>query len=246
MDRQIAASVGASASLAPVLGKLMAGLPSLGSPTAWIVRMLSPWLSNSSRVLDIACGTGALAIALSQRTRCYALGIDGCAAFLDEARRRATGLPRLQFEIGDVGSDAAWRKRFGAGRIDVACMIGLWPLARAAPRLRQCVPPGGLYVVDDAMRTGRRFPDAPTMAEARASVASQGDRVICGRLVPRDVIRRQALQMTRQLEQHAIDIGSREPRLRRALIACIEGQREAGRLLQGPLRPALWIIQRGG
>lgn len=246
MDRQIAASVGASASLAPVLGKLMADLPSLGSPTAWIVRMLSPWLSRSSRVLDIACGTGALAIALSRRTGCHVVGVDGCAVFIDEARRRATGVLRARFDVADVVDDAAWRKHFGAGRVDVACMIGLWPLRRAAPCLRHCVPPGGLYVVDDAVRTGRRFPDAPTMADARALITALGDRVICGRLVPREIVRRQALRTTRELERRAIDIGSRELRLRRALLDCIEGQREAGRLLQGPLRPALWIIQRGG
>ncbi len=41
-------------------------------------------------VLDVACGTGAVAIELARRTGCKVIGIDQSRAMLDEGRRRVT------------------------------------------------------------------------------------------------------------------------------------------------------------
>jgi RluA family pseudouridine synthase len=99
-----------------------------------------------SRVLDLACGQGALARQLAERG-VEVVGVDLSPRLIELARRRARGLsPRPRFAVGDARAlDALDLGEFDA----VACVMGLANLepmedaiASAARRLR----PGGALV----------------------------------------------------------------------------------------------------
>ena len=60
------------------------------------------------RVLDVGCGTGSLAIALTRRAEPAAIvGIDIAAPYIDYAASRSVD-PRLEFRVGDEFSEQSF------------------------------------------------------------------------------------------------------------------------------------------
>ncbi len=64
-----------------------------------VVRRLQPLLKTNAPVLDVACGTGDLSIALFEKTAAQIVGVDFCRPMLEIAARKA---PQLHFVEGDA------------------------------------------------------------------------------------------------------------------------------------------------
>jgi SAM-dependent methyltransferase len=91
----------------PVVGTAYTG----ASATADIVwRLLD--LEPGMKVLDLACGHGALANALAARG-CRVTGLDSSAVFLERARADATAMAvEVEYLAGDMRELPAWTDRF--------------------------------------------------------------------------------------------------------------------------------------
>ena len=63
------------------------------------VEKLKPWVSPGSRILDVACGTGDLSIALFENTGSRITGVDFCRPMLERAARKQAG---IAFVEGDA------------------------------------------------------------------------------------------------------------------------------------------------
>ncbi len=219
------------------------------------------------RLLDLACGKGDLAITLARRhmrpseTRREAarrvgvrrvVAIDACEDFITHARARAArlGVDRLcEFRV--AGLSAAMRPGRGVlardAAFDVAMMIGLWGVERAAPLLSRLVRPGGVYVIDDAFavdaRAARQL-SAATLAEALQHIHAQGDTVLHAALVPLRTVRAANARILARLSRNARELARERPSLRPALAEFIRRQRAASRLLERGLRPGLILARR--
>ena len=120
-------------------------------------------IPSALRILDLACGTGDMCIALGRRFPFAELrGVDISAAMLDCARRKC---PRATFAEGDVLA-AQW----GAPDV-VTCAFGFrnFPdkaavLAKAA----EVLPAGGHLLVLELWRPANRFMGALVSAWLRA------------------------------------------------------------------------------
>src|SRR6202165_3377644 len=64
-----------------------------------LVEKLRPLLSSDAQILDVACGTGDLSIALFEKTGARVTGVDFCRPMLERAVRKQ---PRLSFIEGDA------------------------------------------------------------------------------------------------------------------------------------------------
>lgn len=64
-----------------------------------VVEKLKPWISPESRILDVACGTGDLSIALFENIGARVTGVDFCRPMLERAARKQ---PRIAFVEGDA------------------------------------------------------------------------------------------------------------------------------------------------
>lgn len=246
-DRRVAASVDARPELIPVFRELFRGLPSLGSlprRTAGLPGLSG--LGPASRVLDLGCGKGAFALELVRRYGCRVVGVDGCGAFIDEARAAARGRgleDQCEFHLGDIR-----RVRVGGG-FDAACMLGLDPAIPAARLLRRRVCPGGVYVVDDAYRDpeqdpGGKYMHMPTREEVRRCLQRHGDRIV-GEFAPaRSVLAALNARLYRRLSANAARVRRLRPDLRAAIHQFLENQRDANRALAGALRPCVWAVRR--
>lgn len=101
---------------------------------AKVVRMVAETLSEGSRALDVACGTGDLALALAAGGESEVTGLDFCRPMLDLAARKSHGgARRITYVEGDALS-----LPFADGTFDVVTIaFGLRNLASVEGGLRE-------------------------------------------------------------------------------------------------------------
>ncbi len=112
-----------------------------------VAARLRPALGAGTRTLDVACGTGDLALTLAKAGETQVIGLDFCRPMLELAARKAHGQARtLPFIEGD-----ALHLPFAAASFDVVTIaFGLRNLADVAAGLRELgrvLKPGGTLAV---------------------------------------------------------------------------------------------------
>lgn len=242
----VARSVDASPALLPHFDRLFAGMDALGSmPRRTVGLLRRAGVHSRHRVLDLACGKGAVAVAAATSIGCRVTGVDACGAFIASARaladrRGASG--RCVFELGDATV-------LGPARFDCAMMLGLLPLPEAAALLRRQVRRGGVYLIDDCWWDDRIAepdnPDCFTLAQSSALVEALGDCVERIDTPAPSVIRRLNDRLHARLSANARSLARDEPSLGPHLRAFLRRQRDANDLLGDVLRPAVWVVRRG-
>lgn len=108
---------------------------------------LRPALGAGTHTLDVACGTGDLALTLSEAGATSVTGVDFCRPMLEIATQKAARLKRaIPFVEGD-----ALRLPFAAGSFDVATIaFGLRNLANVEAGLNELwrvLKPGGRVAI---------------------------------------------------------------------------------------------------
>src|SRR3981081_4308528 len=81
---------------------LLNHLLSLNIDKRWrrrVIEKLEPLVARESQILDVACGTGDLSIALFENIGARVTGIDFCRPMLERAARKQ---PRIAFVEGDA------------------------------------------------------------------------------------------------------------------------------------------------
>jgi len=105
-------------------------------------------LKPGSRVLDVGCGTGddvrEMAPAVGAHGK--AVGMDNSVAMIEEARRRAHGLPNVEFHVADATALAYENDSFDATRADRSLMH-VPDAHRALAEMIRVTRPGGRVVV---------------------------------------------------------------------------------------------------
>ena len=98
-EKLVASLTGETAELLPFLPYLLQDFWELGSEPEVMVGLVGKHvdLSEDTRVLDLACGKGAVSVRLAQKLGVKVKGIDLLPAFLEEARQKAE-----EFQVGDL------------------------------------------------------------------------------------------------------------------------------------------------
>jgi len=137
----------------PYLPELIADLWALGSsPELYIDMLKSLQLDLEKMVaLDLGCGKGAVSIAFAKEFRMKVVGIDACAPFLEEAKKKA-----IQHQVQDLCKFyLADIRDFVETAIDYDLVIYaslgnvLGKLAECVRKLRSTVKVGGHMLIDD-------------------------------------------------------------------------------------------------
>jgi SAM-dependent methyltransferase len=252
LHREVARSVDAPPSLIPVLADLLKDIPNLGSTPIRTSNLLArAGLKPGARVLDLACGKGTLAIRLARAHQCRVTAVDAFEPFLTEATHAASrqGLSELiDFVLADVHAFV----ETCPNDFDAALMMGLDPIDEAGPMLRDLVRPGGLYAIDDVFRDDAFTPaprnldmsSVPTREDCHALIQQWGDDVVALDVPTPSQIRALNDGLYESLKANAALVAKANPALRPAIAEFLKNQRDANKLLGGPLRPAVWIVRR--
>jgi len=133
-------------------------------------------INDGERVLDVGCGTGALAASAAARTqRSEIVGIDPVAPFLDYARRRTLD-PRVRFDLGDALS-----LPYPTGSFDrclsLLVIMFIRDPGRAVSEMRRVTRPGGSVAVCVWDKVGMEMNSvfARTVAELDPAGAQRAD-----------------------------------------------------------------------
>lgn len=120
---------------------------SFGQDPLWrraLVRAVDP--QPGQRVLDVAAGTGMVAVALARRCACEVVALDQSEAMLHAARARVTSDPRLAEQVSFISGEAE-HLPFADGEFDALTFTYLLRYVdnrRATMReLARVVKPGG-------------------------------------------------------------------------------------------------------
>ena len=157
MDEQTRKSVAKSltaedADILPFLPYILQDFWAIGCSPAEIVGMLKGYATPESRCLDLACGKGAAAVAISKAYGCRVLGIDIMPEFVSEAKSKAQehGVAHLcEFRTQNAIDASKELSGFDILNFGAAgCILGDYSQMLGA--FARMVKPGGLIVYDDA------------------------------------------------------------------------------------------------
>lgn len=252
-DADLAAYFQVAPEILRFVPELLQDLDALGSDPELVVA----WLGEQglqgpeTRVLDLGCGKGAVAVAVAERQGCRVHGVDAMPAFVEEARRQAAcrGVGALcTFEAGDLRDTVA-----KGGDWDAALLVSVGVLGSPAAMvrgLRACTRPGGLMILEEAYlrEAGRvQFPgygDVVTRAETLRQLTCHGDELICERRTPVAEMRAQNRRFTASIERRAAELAARHPEHASALGAYVDKERRECELLERTLECATWMLRR--
>jgi SAM-dependent methyltransferase len=240
--------------LLPFLPDLIGGIAALERfPEPYVELLSGAGLASGGRVLDVACGKGAAAIALAVKLGVEVDGVDPVEPFvaIAEAEARRRGLP-CRFRPGEPAE--ALRAAAGNPRDAVLCLgLGrsLGTLGETVALLRTAVRPGGLILLEDGyLLEGvsvplQEFDSYHERGSTLAALCAHGDLVVGEYLAPKEEVCAQNARDLDGLKARAESLAERRPELRGGLNLWLGGQAMQARLLESTLQTAAWVLRRG-
>lgn len=161
--RKLAASLTAEdPELLPFLPFLLQDLWDLGGDAEGAVKILKPVAKEGMRILDLACGKGAVAIELATELGATVKGVDLIPDFIIYARKKAKDYEvaeRCTFEVGDV-NEATQKERGWDCVVFSAAGNILGTQEETLTKLKATLAPGGYILLDDSCRKEGLPPEA--------------------------------------------------------------------------------------
>lgn len=252
LDESVAQAMETDVRLLPLLPELLADLWELGPSAEDVVAALeSVGVAPNAAIFDLACGKGAVAVALAERLGVRVEGIDAFQPFLDAARALATerGISHsCRFQQGDI------RNLLGQeGHYDVALLLSVGPVLgdyeQTIAGLRRLVRPGGYIVIEDGFRAdgAAHLPLAEGYAghsETLRQLTACGDviaqEVICPTEQARSVNRRN----TDLIRQRANAVRASHPAYEQLIDEYVARQERETQLLGSEVLCAIWVLRR--
>ena len=255
LEKSVADSLEMTTGMLPFVPQLLEGMWALGCSPELAVEMLRPLGLHpaETRVLDLGCGKGAMAVTLAKEFGFSALGIDACDVFLDEARDKAEeqGVSRLcRFEQGDLRKYVGQDRDFGV--VIFASLGGLLGnYAECVGALRRTISAGGYILIDDGFLSGETPVDRAgyghyaSHAATLRQLISHGDTVVEERLT---------IEETRSINQEYIEIIRRngeqmirsQPDIEGQVRDYILSQEEECEIIDRFITGAVWLLRKSG
>lgn len=140
--------------LLPYLPYLLQDLWELGSSPRDIIHVMTKHMrvSQDTRVLDLACGKGAVSVQVAKETGCRVKGIDLMPEFIDYARRKAAEFSvenLCEFTVGDITEAVKTEKGYDVVILGAVGDV-LGPPEETINKLKNTIKPDGYMIIDDA------------------------------------------------------------------------------------------------
>lgn len=139
--------------LIPYLSYLLQDLWELGSSPKDMIHLISHHIpvSTNTRVLDLACGKGAVSIAIAREIGCQVKGIDIMTEFIEYAIEKAKEFDveaNCEFVIGDITQEVETQRDFDVVILGAVGDV-LGTPGETIRKLKQTIKPTGFILIDD-------------------------------------------------------------------------------------------------
>jgi SAM-dependent methyltransferase len=252
LDESVAQAMEADVRLLPLLPELLTDLWELGPSAEQVVAALeSVRLKPDSTVLDLACGKGAVAVALAERLGVRVEGIDAFQPFLQAARALAAerGVShRCRFEQGDI------RNLLGQDdQYDVALLLSVGPVLgdyeQTIAGLRSLVRAGGYMVIEDGFLADgvAHLPLAEGYAghsETLRQLTACRDVVVQEVISPTEQARSVNQRNTDLIRQRASLVRASHPAFEQLIDEYVARQERETQILGTDVLCAIWVLRR--
>ncbi|MBS6923585.1 MAG: 50S ribosomal protein L11 methyltransferase [Lachnospiraceae bacterium] len=119
--------------------------------TQLCIRQIKKYVTDTTRILDVGCGSGILGMLALKFGAAYAVGtdLDPCAIDATHENMKENGVPKEQYEvmIGNIIDDKAIQEQVGYACYDiVAANILADVLVMLTPVIVSQLKPGGIYI----------------------------------------------------------------------------------------------------
>ncbi len=234
--------------LYPHLPYLLQDLWGMGSDPEAMSRLLKGHgASAATRVLDLGCGKGAVAVRLAEEIGCRVRGVDAMPAFIASARAKAKehGVDGLcAFEVGDL-RDRGWApERFDAIVFGALGLI-LGDMKETLGFLRPSLAERGVVLLDD----GYLEDDSPTVYDRclRKSaffgqIAAAGFEVAGLEMMSTEAIRATDRRFTDLIAGRAEELIRRHPRKADLFRGYVESQERETSVLDNDIVCGTWLL----
>ena len=252
LDESVAQAMEADVRLLPFLPELLADLWELGPAAEQVVAALeSVGVGPDSTVLDLACGKGAVAVALAERLGVRVVGIDAFPPFLQAAQALAAerGVsPKCRFEQGDIRNLLGKEEQY-----DVALLLSVGPVLgdyeQTMAWLRNLVRTGGYIVIEDGFLADgvAHLPPAEGYvghSETLRQLTACRDVVVQESICPMEQTRSVNQRNTDLIRQRASLLRASHPAFEQLIDEYVARQERETRTLGTDVLCAIWVLRR--
>ncbi|NLW12808.1 MAG: class I SAM-dependent methyltransferase [Clostridiaceae bacterium] len=246
---ELAASLTAeSTDLIPFLPYLLQDIYELGSSPTDIEALLrentdfGPWF----RVLDLACGKGAVSIHLASKFGCSVRGVDFLQDFVNDAIRKSTErfLDRLcRFEWQDANVSVECERGYDLVILGAAGNV-LGDLDQTLHKLRQTIRRGGYMIIDDAYTTNQERTPHYTWQDWLDAFARNGVKCIAHKTFVGNNLEQVNAKNQQLIIQRAEELKQRHPEFAELFDSYVRAQQEEIDELEGDLMPLTWLLMK--
>jgi ubiquinone/menaquinone biosynthesis C-methylase UbiE len=252
LDESIAQAMEADTRILPVLSELLTDVLELGPSAEQVVAVLqSLGVAPGSRVLDLACGKGGVAVAVADQLGVRVDGVDAFEPFVAAAQALAAkrGVSRsCRFQQGDIRGLLLQEERY-----DVALLLSVGAVLETYERtmegLRRLVRPGGFIVVEDGFLAGG-VDHAPSAegygghSETLRQLTAWGDVLVQEVTCPAEHARAVNQRNTDLIRQRARFVKADHPEFGQLIDEYVERQERETKTLDSDVVCAIWVLRR--
>lgn len=250
---QVAKGFDATPELIPFIPFLLQDLWELGSSPKIIIDILkSIELVQPCRVLDLACGKGAVSCKIAQELGYQTHGIDLFKPFIEEAKIKAKefGVADLcKFEVGDINTVVQTKKNFDVVVLAAAESL-LGTIDTAIQLLRQCVKSNGYIIYDGVFLNEGSVINKPEYSIIRSYeetirlLTSHYDKIIMEVRIPIEETKAINDSFTVFIKKRANELLTKFPERKDMLIGYVKEQEEECKIIENDVVGCVWCIQK--
>ena len=251
MEKSILESLEMEEELFPYIPELLQDLWALGSMPEYIIQQLRPYISGNSKILDLGCGKGAVAVLLAKAYGCHVTGVDASSTFLEVAHEKAKEYQvkeHCTFIEADIRNYVILRKQFD---VVIYSSLGavLGNFKEIVSALRNMVRDDGLMIIDDGYLKNAQALERDGYHHYRSHketlnlLTSFGDRLIEEKITEQETAEINEDYMEK-IRKRANTIVRKNPETEQSINAYILRQEEECQVLDEKITGATWLLQK--
>jgi cyclopropane fatty-acyl-phospholipid synthase-like methyltransferase len=252
---QIAKAFEATPELIPFIPYLIQDLFELGSSPETIIEILdSLHLNKKTKVLDLACGKGAVSINIAKQLGFACKGIDLFKPFFEIAEVKAleAGVNHLcQFEVMDINNAVEQERDYDVVILAAAESV-LGEIDEAIGSLRKCIRAGGIIIYDGAYlneNSSIANPDYSVIKkykETLKQLTSYGDEIIREVIVPSNETMKINKDYTDAIRIRANELALIHPDQKKLFFDYVKNQEAECSIIENDITGCVWCIRKTG